>query len=373
MKDLRAFEEYYNKLKTFDSYFYVWFGKGSWKRINEIDIIEILYNDEIHREQLINELIFELDVKNGIDAFQYWNEIRAKVIKFIGSLKSLGFAPLLFTSGRLFHIHVFINPALIQKIKESKSDIFNFVSDNYSDVIFNFVDEINIERALIKLVHKFIAVYLIDKTEINDENIFFDLNLYSTKKHLIRAEGSINPKTKAYKSFISDYKLLANPNMCLVKEESKIEFPKIEDYFFSNFSLYYKLFLISFKKYVEPLLYLEKYKKEISKNIKTNERKNKIEWIEKLLKTPLSDGRKRCINLIFAPYLVNVCKMEEVEALATIMNWLNECDKLSKVKIKESYVLYQLRYAQRRNLKPLSKEKAKEILNDVEELKTLLY
>ena len=33
---------------------------------------------------------------------------------------------------------------------------------------------------------------------------------------------------------------------------------------------------------------------------------NKINWIEVLLKTPLDDYRKTIVNLVFAPYLVNI-------------------------------------------------------------------
>ena len=33
---------------------------------------------------------------------------------------------------------------------------------------------------------------------------------------------------------------------------------------------------------------------------------NTIFWIEKLLKTPISDFRKNSVNLILAPYLINI-------------------------------------------------------------------
>jgi hypothetical protein len=46
------------------------------------------------------------------------------------------------------------------------------------------------------------------------------------------------------------------------------------------------------------------YNEWISKN--QNQNQNHITWIEKLLLTPVGDGRKYCIWRIFAPYLVNV-------------------------------------------------------------------
>jgi hypothetical protein len=35
---------------------------------------------------------------------------------------------------------------------------------------------------------------------------------------------------------------------------------------------------------------------------------NTISWIEKLLETPIDDYRKNAVNLILAPYLINVKK-----------------------------------------------------------------
>ena len=47
-------------------------------------------------------------------------------------------------------------------------------------------------------------------------------------------------------------------------------------------------------------------------------RGNVIPWIEKLLDTPIDDYRKNAVNLILAPYLINVRKLSYDAALNII-------------------------------------------------------
>jgi hypothetical protein len=47
-------------------------------------------------------------------------------------------------------------------------------------------------------------------------------------------------------------------------------------------------------------------------------RGNTIPWIEKLLQTPTADYRKNAVNLILAPYLINVKKLSYDDALNII-------------------------------------------------------
>lgn len=54
---------------------------------------------------------------------------------------------------------------------------------------------------------------------------------------------------------------------------------------------------------------------------------NSIPWIEKLLQTPIEDGRKTCLWRILCPYLVNVKKLSFADAFLILKKWLDECDK----------------------------------------------
>jgi hypothetical protein len=50
-----------------------------------------------------------------------------------------------------------------------------------------------------------------------------------------------------------------------------------------------------------------------------------IQWIEKLLKTPLDEYRKFAVWHILAPYRMNIRKCPADDAYYTIRNWLNKC------------------------------------------------
>ncbi len=60
----------------------------------------------------------------------------------------------------------------------------------------------------------------------------------------------------------------------------------------------------------------------------SNRRINNIFWIEKLLDTPISDFRKNAINLILAPYLVNIKILSYQESYNILIEWLKRCDSI---------------------------------------------
>lgn len=61
---------------------------------------------------------------------------------------------------------------------------------------------------------------------------------------------------------------------------------------------------------------------------------NQIAWIEKLLVTPIPDHRYYCLWHILIPYLVNVKGLSQDEVISIITQWLDECDKLCKIRWK---------------------------------------
>jgi hypothetical protein len=91
-------------------------------------------------------------------------------------------------------------------------------------------------------------------------------------------------------------------------------------------------------------------------------------WIERLLATPIADVRHRSVNLIFAPYLVNVRGLDVDAAAKIITDYIERCKKLNpNTKINESYIRYQCKYAKDKSLRPLSLAKARELLREVAE------
>ncbi|MCL4372099.1 DNA primase noncatalytic subunit PriX [Candidatus Marsarchaeota archaeon] len=86
-------------------------------------------------------------------------------------------------------------------------------------------------------------------------------------------------------------------------------------------------------------------------------------WIEKLLATPIPDVRHRVVNLILAPYFVNVKGLDVEEAEKLIIDYIEQCKKLDpNTNISDTYIAYQCNYSKKKGTKPLSFSKAKELL-----------
>jgi hypothetical protein len=67
-----------------------------------------------------------------------------------------------------------------------------------------------------------------------------------------------------------------------------------------------------------------------------------LQWIEKLLQIPITDGRKFSIWRILVPYLINYKHLSEEECTAIILNWLAKCGELLRL---EFNMIYVTRYA----------------------------
>lgn len=72
-------------------------------------------------------------------------------------------------------------------------------------------------------------------------------------------------------------------------------------------------------------------------------------YVEELLKHPVSDGRHRLIWLVLAPYLVNVKKMEDEEAIEKIRAFVSVAGETSNLK---RFAEYNVRRARRNGLLP---------------------
>jgi hypothetical protein len=57
-------------------------------------------------------------------------------------------------------------------------------------------------------------------------------------------------------------------------------------------------------------------------------KKQSIDWIERLLQTPLAEHRKYCIWRILAPYLINVKHLSFGDSYDRIYQWLENCSEL---------------------------------------------
>ena len=73
-------------------------------------------------------------------------------------------------------------------------------------------------------------------------------------------------------------------------------------------------------------------------------------WIEKLLQTGIDDNRKDLILTVLAPYLITVRGLDYDRAFAIIVEWLDRCDKVRRLKPSWTDFRYRVRYSLRRAL-----------------------
>lgn len=100
------------------------------------------------------------------------------------------------------------------------------------------------------------------------------------------------------------------------------------------------------------------------KNVRSNATDlRKYSWIDKLLSIPIGDVRHRTVNLILAPYLTNVRGMSAEGAADVIVKYIEKCKEINPdTDVNSSYIAYQCRYAKERALKPMTLERAADML-----------
>jgi hypothetical protein len=96
-----------------------------------------------------------------------------------------------------------------------------------------------------------------------------------------------------------------------------------------------------------------------STNTKQNKNITRIEWIERLLRTPIDDYRKDCLWRIIGPYLLNVRNLSESESAKIMEDWLDKCDRVRKWDFEPKTKIYSI-VKGNRGYKPISFAKLKE-------------
>ena len=89
------------------------------------------------------------------------------------------------------------------------------------------------------------------------------------------------------------------------------------------------------------------------------------EWIDKtILANPFPDCRKIIVDLILAPYLINIKKLSYEESYQIIREWLEKCNSLQKLDNYSNFVNYRIHYAlktaaSKQQIRPMSFYKIK--------------
>ena len=64
-----------------------------------------------------------------------------------------------------------------------------------------------------------------------------------------------------------------------------------------------------------------------------------IQWIERLLQTPLANHRKYAIWRVLIPYLFNIRNLSDTDVFNIIQNWLNKCDETRALNFNSKYLI----------------------------------
>jgi hypothetical protein len=158
-----------------------------------------------------------------------------------------------------------------------------------------------------------------DFNEYNEYNLFNEFLRFS-KKFLSngKADKQNNPSLKSC--------LLRIPNTINSKHQTKVSIIQKWD----GCRPHIRLLIGDFHAYLIDKRDIELRNKLHSRNnIQTST--NIIPWIEKLLETPIEDGRKYALWRILCPYLANIRKLEYEESFKILKTWLEKCNRLREL------------------------------------------
>jgi hypothetical protein len=358
-------EQYFRFLVSFKYDFQLW--QEGWQRWEPISNLqhrfdELIRNINLHREILPHEWVFDIDTND-------WNSCYELAVKLEEKLNEYNIPFNRWTSGRLLHYHVFFDQNGFQKDETQKRK--QVMRELKAILKFHFFGalkkiEITIEdvRQLEVQIHRAIPLLFISEIP-QSENAKIDTLKFKSNKALIRFEGSINEKTGAYKSYLAELP----KEQPLVKASWKVQFPNEVKLWKPDVEEYYSLFVLAYEKFVKP---------EEFKNVKIFKTKgSKIRWIEKVLNSTFTDGRKRLIDLVILPYLINVKGISPEEASQITLDWALKNHEISPITLDgrrmtlsslSNYIRYRAKRVAQIGLKPLSYEGVKKWFPDVEEI-----
>ncbi|MGD9533871.1 MAG: DNA primase noncatalytic subunit PriX [Candidatus Nitrosocosmicus sp.] len=129
-----------------------------------------------------------------------------------------------------------------------------------------------------------------------------------------------------------------------------------------------QLLLKDFRRWIaqEEINHEEEIKKSIDRRSSANESENSftIDWIERLIETPIEDHRNYCLWRIIGPYLLNVRKLSELEASKIMEEWLDRCSIVRKLDFEPRLKIYSI-IKGNKGYKPISFAKLKEEYHDL--------
>ena len=235
-----------------------------------------------------NLIMIDIDLSNSNDEANVIKTTLRKTLRRINHL--LGLTPTVIWSGSGYHIYTPISAVILEDIKEFTS---------IEQVSTNFL--------------RFAEWYLSSGKSDPVHNSTVSLN-----NCMLRVPGTYNSKNNAWVEIIKKW------------DNNR---PRIT------------LLLGSFCAYLKDRKLKELQLFELNSARELSSVSENIPWIDRLLQTPVSDGRKYCIWRIIVPYLINRRNMPVEQSCNTVIEWLNRCARIARLNfVSSSRIEYALRH-----------------------------
>ena len=229
--------------------------------------------------------------------------------------EKLGGYPTVLSTGGGYHIY---------------QPIEGIVFQNYKNIFDEFNNEYDLFNEFLRFCKNFFSNNKADKN-----------NNPSLKSCLLRIPESINSKY--------------NTKVIIIQKWNGYR-PAISEELLEDFRTH----LI--QKKIDEINYRQKILKV--RKFSNNNNHSYYEWIDKkILANPFEDYRKTIIDLILAPYLINIKKMSYEESYQRIREWLDKCNSLKRLDNYRNFD-HRIDYAIKNTIKkphigPMSLEKIK--------------
>ena len=142
-------------------------------------------------------------------------------------------------------------------------------------------------------------------------------------------------------------------------------------------------FLEDFRTYLEQKVTDQEHNNKYNNNYNNsrsisiqNPTTSYYEWIDKkILANPFPDCRKLIVDLVLAPYLINIKKLSNGKSYQIIKEWLDKCNSLERLDNYRNFVNYRIHFALKnaihKGIGQMSQEKIKK--DKYKKLYTLLF
>lgn len=256
--------------------------------------------------------------------------------RILNKIVRVGTKPTVLWSGNSYHIYIPLDAIVLDQIdlftKENFPSLFQSTFGKYRDY--------SVSEVFLKFAKQYFSNGKADP-----------LNHPKYKNTLSRFPGTYNSKCL---------------NQGLGKKDSEVKI--IQSW--KGKRLPIQLLLKDFRRWIvqeEINEHKKQSQKSKSKVVLLNnhsQKSGRIEWIEKLLQTPIEDHRNYCLWAILIPYLLNVKNLSEEDTFNILKEWLQKCNELRKLSFDPKSKIYST-IRGNREYKPISYTKLKDNNTDL--------